>query len=53
MKNQTINRDSFIFYRSFFIATKCLKNEEKAQLFDAICSYALDGEINDLDKTST
>ena len=49
MTNQTINRDSFIFYRSFFIATKCLKNEEKAQLFDAICSYALDGEINDLD----
>jgi hypothetical protein len=31
------------------MATKCLKNEEKAQLFDAICSYALDGEINDLD----
>lgn len=52
MKNQTINRDSFIFYRSFFIATKCLKNEEKAQLFDAICSYALDGEINDLDGTA-
>lgn len=49
MKNQTTNRDSFIFYRSFFMATKCLKNEEKAQLFDAICSYALDGEINDLD----
>ena len=49
MTTQTINRDSFIFYRSFFIATKCLKNEEKAQLFDAICSYALDGEINDLD----
>ena len=52
MKNQTINRDSFIFYRSFFMATKCLKNEEKAQLFDAICSYALDGEINDLDGTA-
>lgn len=49
MTNQTKNRDSFIFYRSFFMATKCLKNEEKAQLFDAICSYALDGEINDLD----
>jgi len=52
MKNQTINRDSFIFYRSFFMATKCLKNEEKAQLFDAICSYALDGEINDLGGTA-
>jgi len=52
MTNQTINRDSFIFYRSFFMATKCLKNEEKAQLFDAICSYALDGEINDLGGTA-
>jgi hypothetical protein len=53
MTNQTTNnRDSFIFYRSFFMATKCLKNEEKAQLFDAICSYALDGEINDLDGTA-
>jgi len=52
MKNQTTNRDSFIFYRSFFMAAKCLKNEEKAQLFDAICSYALDGEINDLDGTA-
>lgn len=43
MTNQIQNkRDSFIFYRSFFNATKCLKNDEKAQLFDAICSYALD-----------
>ena len=35
-------RDSFIFYRSFFLATKPLKKSEKAELFDAICNYALD-----------
>jgi len=34
-------RDSFIFYRSFFEATKPLNNEQKAQLFDSICEYAL------------
>ena len=53
MTNQTQNkRDSFIFYRSFFEATKWLKIDEKAQLFDAICSYALDGEIKNLDGTA-
>ena len=53
MTNQTQNkRDSFIFYRSFFEATKWLKIDEKAQLFDAICSYALDGEIENLDGTA-
>jgi len=35
-------RDSFIFYRSFFEATKPLSKEEKAELFDAICEFALD-----------
>ena len=35
-------RDSFIFYRSFFDGTKPLKKNEKAELFDAICNYALD-----------
>jgi len=35
-------RDSFIFYRSFFEATKPLSQEQKAELFDAICGYALD-----------
>ena len=50
MTNQTQNkRDSFIFYRSFYDASKCLKTEEKAQLFDAICSYALDEKVEQLD----
>lgn len=34
-------RDSFIFYRSFFEATKPLTKEQKAELFDAICEFAL------------
>jgi len=37
-------RDSFIFYRSFYQSAKKLPKEDKAELFDAICSYALDGE---------
>ena len=37
-------RDSFIFYRSFFESTIPLNKEEKAELFDAICRYALDAE---------
>ena len=50
MTNQSQNkRDSFIFYRSFYDASKCLKTEEKAQLFDAICSYALDEKVEQLD----
>jgi len=52
MTNQIKNRDSFIFYRSFFSATKCLNQVEKAQLFDAICSYALDNEIGELNGTA-
>ena len=34
-------RDSFIFYRSFFEATEPLTKEQKAELFDAICEFAL------------
>jgi len=41
-------RDSFIFYRSFYQAAKKLPKEDKAEIFDAICSYALDGEEMDL-----
>ena len=53
MTNQSQNkRDSFIFYRSFYDASKCLKTEEKAQLFDAICSYALDEKVEKLDVTA-
>lgn len=52
MTNQIKARDSFIFYRSFYSATKCLNQIEKAQLFDVICSYALDGKIEKLSGTA-
>ena len=35
-----MQRNSFIFYRSFFEATKPLDVEQKAALFDAICRYS-------------
>jgi len=41
-------RDSFIFYRSFYQSAKKLPKEDKAELFDAICAYALDGELIEL-----
>ena len=37
-----MKRDSFIFYRSFFEASKPLSTEQKAALFDTICTFALD-----------
>jgi hypothetical protein len=42
-------RDSFIFYRSFFEATKTLEPEQAADLYYAICSYALDQKELQLD----
>ncbi len=39
-----MQRDSFIFYRSFFEASKPLSTEQKAALFDTICTFALDHE---------
>ena len=37
-------RDSFIFYRSFFESINELERDDKTALFEAICSYALDGK---------
>ena len=44
-----MKRDSFIFYRSFFEATQYLKSEQKADLFNLICSYALDHKETETD----
>jgi len=44
-----MQRDSFIFYRSFYEATKYLQSDQKALLFDAICNYALNQDQNELD----
>jgi hypothetical protein len=38
-------KESFIFYRSFYEASKSLSNEDKYILYDAIISYSFD-EIN-------
>ena len=44
-----MKRDSFIFYRSFFEASKHLTTEQKSDLFTAICRYSLDNEEMQLD----
>ncbi|HZL11681.1 MAG TPA: DUF6291 domain-containing protein [Prolixibacteraceae bacterium] len=38
-----MKRDSFIIYRSFYEPVKELSDADKGILFDAICTYALDG----------
>ena len=40
---ERINRDSFVFYKSFYEASKYLSLDEKWQLFDMICQYGLYG----------
>lgn len=44
-----MKRDSFIFYRSFFEATQYLQSKQKADLFNLICSYALDHKETETD----
>lgn len=40
-------RESFVFYRSFYEAIKCLTPEESAESIKALCEYALNGnEVN-------
>ena len=36
-----MERESFVFYKSFYEASKFLSNEDKWKLFDMICQYAL------------
>jgi len=38
-------RDSFIFYRSFYEATIPLEKQQKAELLEAICEYALNQNV--------
>lgn len=35
-------KDSYVFYRSFFEAINCLPKEERLQVYEAITNYALD-----------
>lgn len=46
-KTEHEQRNTFIFYRSFYEAAKCLPPEIRVAVYDAIISYALDGVIDD------
>ena len=37
----TVNRNSFVFYDSFYRAMNYLTEEEKMEYIDAICHYSL------------
>lgn len=39
-----MNRESFIFYRSFYEAIKELAPESQGRVYTAICAYVLDGD---------
>ena len=38
-----MDRESFIFYRSFYEAIKCMPQDVQAEIYPAICEYALFG----------
>ena len=42
-----MERDSFVFYRSFYEAIKELPSECKAEVMSAIIEYGLDGKLPD------
>lgn len=40
-----MDRESFIFYRSFYEAIKCMPTDVQAEIYPAICEYALFGKL--------
>lgn len=42
-----MDRESFIFYRSFYEAIRCMPSEVQAEIYPAICEYALFGKLPD------
>lgn len=42
-------RESFVFYKSFADALRCLPDDQRLQVYDAICSYALEGDAGEVD----
>lgn len=40
-----MERESFIFYRSFYEAIKCMPSDVQAEIYPAICEYALFGKV--------
>lgn len=39
-----MDRESFIFYRSFYEAIRCMPTDVQAEIYPAICEYALFGK---------
>ena len=53
-EKEKIERDSFVFYRSFYEAIKDLDKKEQSNLLCAICELALNGneiELNGISST--
>lgn len=40
-----MERESFIFYRSFYEAIKCMPPDVQAEIYPALCEYALFGKL--------
>ena len=40
-----MDRESFIFYRSFYEAIRCMPTDVQAEIYPAICEYALFGKV--------
>jgi len=43
MRDKIKNKDSFVFYRSFYEAIQMLPSEDRLQVYDAIAELALNG----------
>ena len=52
MKNQTTNRDSFIFYRSFFETISDLEDKQQLEIYKAIAEFSLNDNLINLDGIS-
>ena len=49
LEEAVINRQSFVFYDSFYKAMSYLDDKEKIQYIEAICNYSLYGITIDMD----
>lgn len=43
-----MERESFVFYRSFYEAISELSDEQKGVIFDAVCGYAFDKKLPEI-----
>ena len=49
LEEAVVNRQSFVFYDSFYKAMSYLNDKEKIQYIDAICNYSLYGITIDME----